>query len=177
MSLVAADGTPLFMIGGCGRNGTQSLAGLVSVVLDAALEACIYVGQIFTEDGGSHTIDTSGSSSLGWKAGPTTFANVGSSVSIGLATVDTGTGPPARAVNVADLITFDVAAVLTGGGGGISSGNWNSNVPTTGTKTIANGDLIAFAVQLTTVGGVDAIRVERGDGLVAGVRPSVTSFT
>src|SRR5262245_6556067 len=100
MSLVAADGTPLVIVGGCGRNGTQSLANLSGIVLDAALEAAVFIGNIYTDDGGSHTIDTTGSSSLGWMAASVTFANAGTSVSVGLAAVDTGTGPPARAVNV-----------------------------------------------------------------------------
>lgn len=177
MSLVALDGTPLVVVGGIGRDGAQSSPSATNTLIDAANEACIFIGQIFTEDGGSHTIDTTGSSSIGWRAGSVTFANAGTTVIVGLATVDTTAGPPARAVNVADVITFDVSKTMVGGGGGITANAWQTHVPDAGTKTVANGDFIAMGVQATARAGVDLVNVTTGSSVTGSVRPSVTSFT
>lgn len=153
-------------------------AGFNSISLTAANQAVIYIGRIVTADGGSHTIDTTGSSSIGWRSETTTFASGSTSVSVGLAAVDTSNGPPARAVNSSSVITFDVAAVFAGGGGGINLG-WQTSVPTTGSKTIANGDLVAFAVQMTARGGTDGAIVSFPQTLSTTnlSRPSVSTFT
>jgi hypothetical protein len=158
MALVALDGTPLVAIGSnVGFQGAVALPSATNITQDAANEATIMIGQIFTEDGASHTIDTTGSSKLGWMCASSTFANAGSTFKVGIAAVDTATGPPGRAVNVADVITFDVVASFTGGGAGVTSGAWNESVPTSGTKTIANGDLVAFCTQMTARAGVDSV--------------------
>lgn len=146
-----------------------------AVTLDAANEAAIFIGRIETSDLGSHTIDTTGSSSIGWRSNALTFANAGTTVKVGIAPVDTANGPPARASNAADVISFDVAASFTGGGGGITANAWQTSVPTTGTKTIANGDLVAIAVQMTARGGADSVVVGTfSTGLSH--RPTSTTF-
>lgn len=158
MSLVAIGGMPLWLAGGAinGHLFNNVIANLVT--MDAANEAGIFIAEIETSDGDSHTIDTTGSSSLGWRVGSAvTFANGASTVKVGLAAVDTATGPAPRASNAADVITFDVSKSLTGGGGGITASAWNEHVPDAGSKTIANGDLVAFAVQMTARGGADSI--------------------
>lgn len=140
-----------FLGGSQPQGQTQAIA--------ATKAAVIYVGYIITSDGSSHTINTTGSSSIQWQTGSVTFSNAGTTAVVGLAAVDLSNGPPARAVNVADVITFDVSRVMTGGGGGVTSSAWQTHVPTAGTKTIANGDFVAFAVQLTSRGGTDTIAV------------------
>jgi hypothetical protein len=176
MSLVALDGTPLVMVGHVGVEGGIILNGTSSVVQDAANEAIIMVGQIFTEDGSSHTIDTTGSSSLGYRTASVTFANAGSSFKVGLSTVDTATGPPARAANVADVITFSVSKTHAGAGGTPTTDAWQENVPDAGTMTIANGDLVAFCTQMTARAGADTIAVRYGLTVVDPSRPSVTGY-
>lgn len=168
--------------GFCSLVGPSTLVALgvpasTTTTIDAANEAAIYIGRIATSDGGSHTIDPSGSSSLGWRSGSLTFANGGTTVIVGLAAVDAATGPPPRAANAADVITFDVSKSLTGGGGGITANAWQTHVPDTGTKTIAHGDLVAFAVQATARGGTDAIRPTHATINAVRQRPSVTNFT
>lgn len=150
-----------------------------AILLDAAEESVVHVGYVWTSDGGSHTIDTSGSSSIGWKTGAITFANAGTTVKVGLAALDLATGPPARAANVANVITFDVSKSHTGGGGGITDTAWQTNVPDAGTKTIANGDLVAFGVQMTARGGADSVLVQHVNthGGIATILPTVTSYT
>lgn len=151
---------------------------MTQTTLDAANEAAIFIGRIITSDGSSHTIDTTGSSSLQWRTDTSTFANAGTTVKVGLAAVDAATGPPARAANAADVITFDVSRSMTGGGGGITSGAWQTHVPTAGTKTIANGDLVAFAVQMTARAGADSVTVRSAAATSNSMSlPSVTGFT
>ncbi len=156
---------------------SNSLPSTSNLVIDAANETIIFIGRIATSDAASHTIDTTGSSALHWRTNTSTFSNAGTTVKVGLAAVDTTTGPPARAVNVADVITFDVNASFTGGGGGIPANTWQTHVPTTGTKTIAHGDLVAFAVQMTARGGSDLIHVQVQVSLTNTVYfPTVTTF-
>lgn len=178
MALVALDGMPLVAFGAAGRNGTALVSSASNTLIDAANEACIMIGQIFTEDGGTHTIDTTGSSSLGWMSGSLTFANGATTVKVGLAAVDLTAGPPGRAAAVANVITFDVSKSLTGGGGGITANAWQEHVPDAGTKTIVNGDLVAFAVQMTALGGADATRPQTASNVsVASSWPLVTEYT
>lgn len=176
MSLVTIDGSLMVPIGP-GWNAIQTVPSNVSTVtLDAANEACIMIGHIITSDGASHTIDTTGSSSLGWRTGAVTFANAGTTVKVGLAALDTATGPPGRAVNVADVITFDVSKSMTGGGGGVTANAWQSHVPDAGSKTIANGDLVAFCIQMTARGGADSILNNLCQAEVTLLRPTITGF-
>lgn len=176
MSLVALDGTPLAIVGSPLRRFVPNCSSLTGNAISLANDSVIMVGYIFTEDGASHTIDTTGSSSLGWRTGSVTFANAGTTVKVGLAAVDTANGPPVRAVNSTNVITFDVAASLAGGGGGITGSAWQTSVPTTGSKTIANGDFVAFCVQMTAKGGSDSIVAQcGGQGGVVGVMPTVTT--
>jgi hypothetical protein len=130
-----------------------------ATTLDATNEALIWIGRVETSDGASHTIDTTGSSSIQWRSAGVTFTDVGSLFSVGIAPVDTATGPPARASNTTDVIDFDVAAVFVGNGGGITANAWQTSVPTTGTKTIAHGDLVAICFQFTTRAGTDSVIV------------------
>lgn len=177
MSLVALDGTPLVAVGGVKRQGHTSTGATISILLDATAEAWMCCGQIFTEDGGSHTIDTTGSSSLGFRTGVVSATwNAGTVLKVGLATVDAANGPPARATNVANVVTFDVnGQYITGTAP--TTGAWNESVPTTGTKTVANGDLIAFAIQMVTQGGTDTCNVQVVSTVFgAPPRPASASF-
>jgi hypothetical protein len=176
MSLVALDGTPLVIIGANIPSGASALPSSSSITMDAANESCVQYGHVFWEDGGTHTVDTTGSSSLGWRAGTVTFANAGSTFKIGLATVDAATGPPARATNVADVITLSVSKTHTGGGGTVTTGAWNENVPTAGSLSIAHGDFIAFCGQMTARAGVDTIDMNF-NAVTGPPRPGVTGFT
>lgn len=176
MTLVALDGTPLVPIGPLYLARVQNPA-VSNTTLDAAAEAQIYIGRMATSDGGSHTIDTTGSSSIGWRTGTTTFADGSTVVKVGIASVDAFAGPPARATHVANVITFDVNASFTGGGGGISTDAWQTSVPTAGTKTIAHGDLVAVAIQMTARGGADSVVAVASATEVAIHRPTVTSYT
>lgn len=176
MALVTLPGSMMVPIGMGYIKSAGVSVGATSLTMDAVGEAIIMIGHIVTADGGSHTIDTSGSSSIGWITGTTiTFASASTTVKVGIAAVDTANGPPGRAVNVADVITFDVSKSLVGGGGGITGAAWQTHVPDSGTKTIANGDLIAVCMQMTARGGTDAVRVACSDATIQHL-PVVTAF-
>jgi hypothetical protein len=155
---------------------TIGVLGNNDTLTDATLEACEYIGHVFTADGASHTIDTTGSSSLGWMTGAVTFANAGSSFTVGLGTVDLANGPPARATNVANAVTFSVSKTLTGGGGGITATAWQEHVPDAGTMTIANGDLVAFSAQMVVRAGADVVNVRKQSITSTLNSPNVTNF-
>jgi hypothetical protein len=154
---------------------SATLPSASSALMDAANEAIIFIGRINTSDGGSHTLDTSGSSAIAWRTAAVTFANAGTTFKVGVAPVDTGTGAPGRASNASDVISFDVSKSMTGGGGGVTANAWQSHVPDTGSKSIANGDLVAVCFQMTARGGADVINI----GYINATqfnRPSVTGF-
>ncbi len=177
MTVTTIGGTPIVPIGMPYLNANYNLPGAGSFLMDAALEATIEYGYIITDDGGSHTIDTTGSSSLGWKTASVTFANAGTSFVVGLATMDAGNGPPGRATNVADLITFSVSKTMTGGGGGVTANAWQTHVPDAGTMTVANGDLIAFCTQMVTRGGADVVNAQLAGPGISMPLPGATTFT
>ena len=149
---------------------------LTNAPVDATNEAIIMVGHMMTSDGASHTIDTTGSSSIGWRSAAVTFSNGGTTVKIGIAPVLTTAGPPGRASHTTDVINFDVSADFTGGGGGITANAWQTSVPTTGTKTIANGDLVAVAIQMTARGGADSVAITYNQWTTAHHFPGLTTF-
>lgn len=175
MALQALPGGFLFPLGP-GLLANISGPARANNTMDAANEATIAIGRVATSDGGSHTIDTSGSSSIGWTTGSVTFANAGTTFKVGIAPVDTGNGPPARASNASNVISFDVQASFTGGGGGVTANSWQSSVPTSGTKTIANGDLVAICTQMTARGGADSIIQPHGSSNATVLRPTVTNY-
>lgn len=176
MTLQTLSGTPMVQIGINPYIARTNPSTAGNVLMDAANEAAIYIGQIFTSDGASHTIDTTGSSSLQWRTGAVTFANAGTTVKVGLAAVDTANGPVGRAVNVADLITFDVSKTLVGTGAGITANAWQTHVPDAGTKTVANGDFIAFCIQMVTR-VTDSVQASNSLISANVHRPAVSSFT
>ncbi len=170
-------GMPLLGIGSPMRNGVPVVAALSNTTLDAALESVQLIGHVWWADRASHTIDTTGSSSIQWRTSTVTFANGSTTFTVGIAAVDATAGPPVRAVNVADAITFDVGVTYTAPTG-VTTAAWQTSVPTAGTKTIGNGDLVAVCMQMVTRGGADSVLVsDGGNNFQNFARPSVTSFT
>lgn len=177
MAIAALGGMPLLLVGSAGRQNLPSVAALGNTTLDAAAEAIIMVGHVVTTDGASHTINTTGSSALEWRSGTCVFTSASTTVKIGLAAVDLTTGVPARAVNAANVITFDVARTSIGNDGSITTAAWQTHVPNSGTKTIANGDLVAFCVQMTARGATDSVLVSTVSGAIGVSLPTVTGYT
>ena len=179
MALVGPCGVPVIQVGFPARSGHLSLANVSAFTADANTEAAHMIGQIATSDGLPHTIDTSGSSSIGWRAQGATWANAATRAVVGIAAVDLATGPPGRAVNTAGVVNFTVSRTLANAGELAGAGyGWQEHAPDTGSMTISPGDLVAIAVQMTVRGGTDALNV----GMISQVSPylgipSVTQFT
>jgi len=175
MALVALYGSKRAFIGPT-PFAVTTVPAVGTTTMDAANEAIMMIGQIETSDGGSHTINTTGSSSIFWRTGAVTFANAGTTVKAGIATVLTTAGPPARATHASDVITFSVSRSMTGGGGGITANAAQNHVPDSGTMTIANGDVVAICIQMTARAGVDSVVVNFTAATDAMHRPAVTQF-
>lgn len=175
MSLQSIPGG-IFPIGPSVTSTPQDNISMPDFGLGATLQTAIFIGRVVTSDGGSHTIDTTGSSSLGFRTGFVSVTNVGSIIDVGLAPVDTSNGPPARASNTAGAVNFDVKATLIGGATGLTSDTWQTCVPTSGSKTVANGDLIAFVVAMTVRGGSDLLRVAVESTVNVITNPTVTKY-
>lgn len=136
-----------------------------TITLNATGETCFMVGHVVLENplSSSKTISAAGSGKIVWVAGSVTFANGSSTFDIGIQDVSTASSP-AQGDG-----TYDVKASLTGGGGGITASATNTTTMTTGTKTIANGDLIAITFAMTARGGADSVAVNTQAAAFAGV--------
>lgn len=145
----------------------------IGTTLDAANEACDFIGRIYWADGGNHTVSSAGGK-IEWRSAAVTFANAGTTVVVGIGTV--AGGPPPRATNVADLITTSVSASLTGGGGGITANAWQTSTMSTGSMAINHLAKVAVSVQMTARGGADSVIVTTSSGAVNHA-PQVTTFT
>ncbi len=175
MALVSLDGGFNVLIGPPPVVNITGGTGTTTTVIDAANEAWHAVGPIIWADGGSHTINTTGSSAIRWRSATVTFANAGTTCKVGVAAVSAVAGPPGRAANAADVITFDVSKTMVGGGGGVTGSTFHNHVPDAGTKTIATGDVVAVGIQLTARAGADSIQVT-GTSTDGGHYPFMTSF-
>jgi hypothetical protein len=156
-------------------SGSSGLAAN-AVTMNAANHHNIYIGRVVTADGGSHTIDTSGSSKISFRTDSVTFANAGTTVKVGIAPVDTSNGPPGRANNTTNVVNYDVSASLTGGGGGLTNQAWHDITPDSGTKTIANGDLVAVVHQMTARAGADTVSIAYSISQMQTNRPLITGY-
>ena len=176
MSLVSLPGALWVPVFSPPNQGTAAAPATANITLTVVNDAAIFIGNIVTSDGGSHTINTTGSSSIGWRTSTCVFASGTTIVKVGLAPVSTTLGPPARAEHASNVIAFDVSASFTGGTSGITATAWQTSVPTAGSKTIANGDFIAMAVQMTAKGGSDSIQVAN-TGAAVMQRPTTTQVS
>lgn len=142
-------------------NGFNLPINVANAVLDASGEKCAMFGMVQWADGGSHTINTSGSSKFLWRGGTTAvFDNASSVLEVGIQGVATS-GPPAQpdgSFTVKAVVTTaaDASPTLT------TTNSWHSVTPTTGSATLAHGDLVAFVLDFSTVAGSDALHVQIG---------------
>jgi hypothetical protein len=124
-------------------------------ILDVATEKAAYIGRCYVDGRATKTISAAGGGSISVATGSVTFANGSTSVTVGIQDVATGSGPPSQPDGV-----FDVQSAAQVGGSGAFVANSMNTIPMTGgsgSKTIANGDLIAVVVDMTAVAGGDAI--------------------
>ncbi len=151
----------------------NSSTALTNITLNAAGETTCMIGHLVLEnpEGGSKTLSAAGGGSIVWRSGTTTFANAGTTFKVGIQDVSTATSP-AQGDG-----TFDVEASFTGGGGGVTSGAVQTSVMTSGTKTIAHGDLIAITFAMTARGGADSVIVNANHPGIYGSTPNMPTVT
>jgi hypothetical protein len=129
--------------------------------LNAATDKLAFIGYAYIDGrAASKTISAAGGGSISFRTGTVTFANGSTSVTVGIQDVDATNGPPVQPDG-----SFDVAsAALVGGGGGITTAAWNTITMTggSGSKTIAQGDLIAVVIDMTARGGADSVVINSG---------------
>jgi hypothetical protein len=180
MTLVNLPGVMATMpLGGANRQNFPVLSSFSGLLVNGAEHSITFYGRIFWTDGGTHTVDTTGSSSFQLRTSTAiTFASATTVVKFGLAAIDPNVGPPARAVMSGNLVVFDVYSQITQAAmNGISASTWCTTIPTTGSKTIASGDMLALAFQMTVRGGTDQLGIQGMGTVSQSYLPSVTSWT
>jgi hypothetical protein len=140
---------------------------LTATTVDAAGESVSCVGYIRLSSGPgtSKVLSAAGSGKIHVCLGALTFANGSTNVRVGVNDVD--------AAGVEDG-THDVYGDFVGGGGGLSANGVNNLTMTSGTKTIADGDLVAIVVEMTARGGADSVVVNRATMSGGSVLPYAT---
>jgi hypothetical protein len=130
------------------RNGVSSSS------ISAAGHYVAYVGQAYLSSGpGTSKVFSSSGAKVHWRSNSATFANAGTTLRVGIQDV-TAAGIPDG--------TFDVYADVVGGAS-LNTLSPNATSLTTGTKTIAHGDIIAVVVGFTARAGSDSIPVVYSD--------------
>lgn len=97
---------------------------------------------------------TSGGGAIVTSFGTVTFANGTTNMRIGIQDVDVATGRPARGDG-----TYDVSADLVGGTDTVTSDTLRNTAMETGSKSIAEGQLICVRTEFTARGGADSVVV------------------
>jgi hypothetical protein len=143
-------------------NPLFSVTAVAGAVIDAATEKFAMIGRLYIDGrpGGTKTLSTG---TIQYRTGAATFASGSTTVDIGIQDVATGTGPIAQPDG-----TFDVLTTLTGGGGGITANAWQTVTMTSGTKSMAHGDLIAVVFDMTARGGADTVTIAASNTLSMG---------
>lgn len=127
-----------------------------SSTLNATGETTQVVGAIQLENplGGSKTISAAGGGKIVWMTGAVTFANAGTTFVISIQDLSTASSPGQGDGG------NDVLVSYTGGGGGVTGSAVQQSTMTSGSKTIAHGDLVALVFSMTARGGADSIVVQ-----------------
>ena len=123
-----------------------------AVTVNAANEYNGIVGQVTLAAGtGSKTCSTaSGVCKIYWETGAVTWASAGTNISVGIQDVGADGFPDG---------TFDVKADLTQGTETITAATSMVSAMETGTKTVAQGDIIAVVIRMTVLAGADSVIV------------------
>lgn len=143
------------------RNGTA--INQLDFTTDAAGEMTAFIGYVRNSGTGSKTLSSSGGKIHWYSGSSVTFANGSTNFRVGIQDVVVGTGPPWRPDETWTGEPYDD---LVGGTDTISSNTWQTTTISTGSRSIADGDLIAIVFDMTARGGSDAVKV-RTDGASA----------
>ena len=141
-----------------------------NAIIDAQDEEVHFIGELLLPNGtASVTADTN--TTIGFVLSPTTFANAGTTLRVGIQDVDVTTGVPGRGDG-----TWDVYADYVGATDTLTQNAWNTITMESGSKTISHGQLIALCFKLIARAGSDSISITYASclGTTSG-RPLVAS--
>lgn len=116
--------------------------------MDAAGESCFSIGALIWADGGTHTVSSSGGKLLFYSAA-VTFNNGSTNLRVGIQDLSSGLEDG----------TFDVFDDLVGGTDTITANALKTVTFTDGSKSIANGALVAVGAEMTARGGGDTVTI------------------
>lgn len=131
----------------------QSSVSSIAATMDAANEQVHLVGHIVLEGGsagGPKTISSAGGK-IHWRSGAVTWAAAGTTVRLGIQDLSTATSP-AQGDG-----THDVYEDLVQGTDTVAANTAYATAMGSGTKTIAHGDKIAVAFEMTVRNGSDSV--------------------
>lgn len=120
---------------------------------DATDEKYAMMGRVHIDGrpSAAKTISSSGGK-IHFRTGAVTWATSGTTLRIGIQDLDNTTGP-----NGTPDGTFDVYDDIVQGTDSLSANTWTTITMSSGTKSIAHGDLIAVVFDLTTRNGSDSV--------------------
>jgi hypothetical protein len=122
-----------------------------ATTINATGESSGVVGHVRIAGGGTKTISAAGGGRILWSAGAVTFATLGSAVRVGIQDVSAVTG--------LEDGSWDVYKEYVQGTDTISASTYNVATMSSGTKTLADGDLIAIVAEMTVLAGADSVSV------------------
>jgi hypothetical protein len=147
------------------RTNSSGTAGGFSTLntaggIDAAGEKVAFIGHVIWM-GGESTKTMGAASKIHFRTSTVTMADAGTTVRIGLQDVATASGPPIQPDG-----TFDVYVEFAGDAGVIVSADDNIaksvTLSTSGTKDLANGQLVAVVFDMVARAGTDALNLAAG---------------
>jgi hypothetical protein len=127
-------------------------SNLNNTALNAATKKFAIIGYVNIIGRGTKTISSAGGA-IHFRPTTVTWANGATTMDVGIQDVDVASGPVGRPDG-----TYDVKATLTGGAG-VTTNTHNVVAMTTGSKTIAHGDLIAIVYDMTARAGADTLQI------------------
>jgi hypothetical protein len=145
-----------------------------SAALDVTGDKVAQMGFLHWEDGGSHTVSAAGGGAIEFRTGAVTFSDAGTNFRVGLQDVDLTTGGLAPRSDG----TYDVSADFAGGGGGITANAWQVKSMTggSGSKTMAEGALVAVMQEMQARAGADSVVIGTASSLGQNPVPVVNEF-
>lgn len=147
-----------------------------NILLDASGEKGAFIGRLHIDGrpGTSKTLSTSGSSKIGFSVGTDVFANASSEFRVGIQGVNTS-GPVAQpngtwGAYAAITTAANSSPVLS------SDDQWIEAVPTSGSSTLSEGDLIAVVFDFVTRAGSDSINIATGIAGHPAILPTTNAY-
>ena len=154
--------------------GTSGPALATAATLDAVGEQAIMIGNVWIDGvpSGTKTISTGGSvGKIHFLPGTITWATAGTTLRVGIQDMNLAAGPPGRGDG-----TFDVYGDLVQGTDALTASTMKSVTMSSGTKSIAHGDLLAVIVEMTVRNGADSVGVQGNSTVNSSGLPGCTSF-